>query len=350
MNSTPAYLIQGKNIILVLDGKSHTISRDTHMNYEKIVAALKESDWDELRDLVEPKTAIINFGQGNVTVEDGVVMWKDEPFHNALSVRMLEMYQEGFPVDPMIAFMENLMDNPSKRSVDQLYGFLEKNSLPITEDGYFLAFKKVRYDYTDIHSGKFDNSVGQVVEMERNQVNDNPDETCSDGLHFCSESYLAHFGNPDQPVMILKINPADVVSIPTDYNGAKGRCYRYEVVGQVGGEPEEEFKEVVNKQYSPKPTLKPEAGWPFPTEDAAKMPKMPQADLDSFDEDLIDLDDDFDYDPDDEQLYDLVRVYGGWIEYTGLTLEEAKDRVAKNLAQKKASLKIVYEGTDDEVE
>jgi hypothetical protein len=346
MNSTPAYLIQGKNIILVLDGKSHTISRDTHMNYEKIVAALKESDWDELRELVEPTKAIINFGQGNVSVEDGVVMWKDEPFHNALSVRMLEMYQEGFPVDPMIAFMENLMDNPSKRSVEQLYGFLEKNSLPITEDGYFLAFKRVNHNYMDLHSGKFDNSIGQVVEMVRNQVNDNPDETCSDGLHFCSESYLTHFGSPAQPVMILKINPADVVSIPSDYNGAKGRCCRYEVVGQVGGDPDEEFTEVVNKQYSPKPTLKPDEKWPFPTEDAAKMPQMPEAEFE--------LDEEFDFGEEDsdldDQLYDLIRVHGGWVEYTGLTLEEAKDRMAKNLVQKKAMLKIVYEGTEDEAE
>lgn len=349
MNSTPAFLLQGKNIILVLDGKSHTISRDTHINYDKIVVALKESDWDELRDLIEPKKAIINFGRGNVTVEDGVVMWKDQPFHNALSVRMLEMYQEGFPVDPMIAFMENLMKNPSKRSVDQLYGFLEKNSLPITEDGHFLAFKRVQHDYTDIHSGKFDNSVGQVVEMERNLVDDNPDSTCSVGLHFCSESYLAHFGSPDQPVMILKINPADVVSIPSDYNGAKGRCYRYEVVGQVGGDPEEEFEEVVNKRYSPKPTLNPGAAWPFPTQAGAAMPEMPEADKDLLDDDFEF--DDFEFDEsDEEQLYDLVRVYGGWVEYTGLTLEEAKLKQSKNASQKKAMLKIVFEGTDDEAE
>jgi hypothetical protein len=49
-------------------------------------------------------------------------------------------------------------------------------------------------------------------------------------------------------------------------------------------------------------------------------------------------------------LYDVVRVYGGWTEYTDLTLEEAQSRVAKNAAQKKAMLKIVYAGTEDELE
>ena len=33
--------------------------------------------------------------------------------------------------------------------------------------------------------------------------------------------------------MILKINPADVVAIPKDYNNTKGRTCRYEVIGEL---------------------------------------------------------------------------------------------------------------------
>jgi hypothetical protein len=108
---------------------------------------------------------------------------------------------------------------------------LEKNSLPITPDGHFLAYKKVRYDYKDCHSGTMDNSVGQVVEMERNSVDDDKDRTCSTGLHFCSRDYLNHFGG--ERLVIVKVNPRDVVSIPSDYNGAKGRACRYEVVDEI---------------------------------------------------------------------------------------------------------------------
>jgi hypothetical protein len=32
---------------------------------------------------------------------------------------------------------------------------------------------------------------------------------------------------------LIKINPADVVSIPSDYNNAKGRCCKYVVVGEI---------------------------------------------------------------------------------------------------------------------
>jgi hypothetical protein len=140
---------------------------------------------------------------------------------------------QGLPFDPMMKFLSNLMGNPSKRAVDELYDFLEAGELPITEDGCFLAFKNVRSDYKDIHSGTFDNSVGKVCEMSRNRVCDNKDQTCSSGLHFCSIAYLPSFSDSGGgKTMILKINPADVVSIPSDYNNTKGRCCRYEVVAE----------------------------------------------------------------------------------------------------------------------
>lgn len=346
MTNAIPFLIQGKNIILVVDGKSHTISKDTHIAYGKIVEALKEQDWDVLRDLVSPAKAIVDFGAGYVSIVGNEVLWKGQPFHNALSSRMIEMYQEGFPIEPLFCFMENLMDNPSKRSVDQLYGFLEKNSLPITEDGYFLAFKRVRNDYLDIHSGTIDNSVGEIVEMERNLVDDDPDSHCSTGLHFCSESYLGSFGSSGQPVMILKINPADVVSVPTDYNGAKGRCMRYEVVAEVEGAANQAFASIVNGDYNGDYNVEtePAAAWPF----AVGNPVVHDGDEPDFNDDDFDLRR-FDEDADDVQLYDLVRVFGDWVEFSGLTLEEAEAQVAKNISQKKAQLKIVEAGTNNEV-
>lgn len=323
MTTAIPYLIQGKNIILVIDGKSHTISKDTHIAYSKIVECLKTEDWNGLHECVVPSKAIVNFGQGNVGIDGNTITWKGQPFHNALATRMIEMYQDGFPINPMVRFMENLMQNPSKRSVDQVYTFLEKNKLPITEDGYFLAFKRVNNSYTDCHTNSIDNSIGQVVEMDRNLVDDNPESHCSTGLHFCSESYLGSFGSAGQPVMILKINPADVVSIPTDYNGAKGRCCRYEVVAQVKGSPDQAFTGAVNSEYSSESEAEGEAdelaadhadaaAWPF--SNSAKNAIA---------------------------LYQVERFYGGDIVATDLSLNEAEEMVRKNMRQKKALLKMV---------
>ena len=236
------YIVQGANIVVVIGNKSHTISR-THITYQKVLDAIKAGDWDTVKDTIEPKKVVLSYGKGNVSIEGETLLWKGKELNSGLAIRMIQMLQEGFPIEPMVLFMENLMSNPSKRSVQELYGFLEKSNLPITPDGHFLAYKKVRDNYLDCHSGTMDNSVGQVLEMERNEVDDNKDQTCSSGLHFCSISYLAHFGG-DRTV-IVKINPRDVVSIPSDYNDAKGRTCRYEVIGELNVDPDKAFTDTV---------------------------------------------------------------------------------------------------------
>ena len=257
------FIVQGNNVTVVIGNKPYTIAK-SHITYQRVVDAIKAGDWETVRNIIEPKKVVLNYGQGNISVEGETLYWKGQPMHNALTTRMIAMLQDEFPVEPLANFMENLMSNPSKRAVDELYGFLEKNNLPITPDGHFLAYKKVRDDYKDCHTGTMDNSVGQVVEMERNRVDDDKDRTCSTGLHFCSHSYLSNFGG--QRTVIVKINPADVVSIPSDYNGAKGRACRYEVIGEVGVNPDDEVEftepvqENANSVPKPEPRRDPKEG------------------------------------------------------------------------------------------
>ncbi len=238
------YLIQGNNITVVIGSTPHTISK-THITYNKVLEAIKDGNWERVKDIIDPKKVVLNYGQGNVSIQGEKLFWKNEEFNGALATRMINMLQDGFPIEPMVKFMENLMQNPSHRSVQELYGFLEKNDLPITPDGHFLAYKKVRDNYFDVHSGKFDNSVGKIVEMERNKVDDKAENTCSAGLHFCSKGYLNHFGG--SRIMIVKINPRDVVSIPTDYDFSKGRACRYEVIAELGVDADDAFDKPVQE-------------------------------------------------------------------------------------------------------
>lgn len=251
------YILQDKSLTVVIGSKQHTICQETHPNYQKVLDAIRDSDWDAIQNLIDMTRVIKDYmsGNGDIEVRDGDVYFQNRILANSLTDRLLTMLEEDFPVEPLCNFLTNLKDNPSKRAVDELYGFLENNSLPITPDGHFLAYKKVRDDYKDIHSGTFDNSVGQVCEMPRNEVNEDRDQTCSDGLHFCSLEYLPHFGcGNGNRVMIVKINPRDVVSIPSDYDNAKGRTCRYEVVDEHlvdGGERDttEAFTSVVVGDY-----------------------------------------------------------------------------------------------------
>lgn len=228
--------IRSQNAIIVyVDGKQYTMSRDS-ANYPLVERALANGDADGVLTAFDLKGQITKASNGKVEVRDGNLYYGQHVIHNTLTQRILNAIDRGLYVTPMLNFVENLMQNPSSTSINELYLFLEACSLPITEDGYFLAYKKVRYDYTDIHSGTVSNHIGAKPEMLRGLVDDNRDNTCSQGLHFCSFNYLSQFGSSDPEqcrVVVLKINPADVVSIPSDYNNAKGRCWTYEVIQEI---------------------------------------------------------------------------------------------------------------------
>lgn len=275
------YIMQGKNVILAINNKPYTIN-EAHISYDKIVLAIKSKQWDLIPSLVDATKAINQYVQGNFELKNGVFYRNGEPIHGVVGERVVQMYQDGFDVNPILNFINNVEQNPSSRAVTELYGFLEKSNLPLTDDGYFLAYKRVRADYLDVYSGTVLNkpvdkmttvelaqygvaggvtnagvTVGidsgeTVVSMLRNKVDDVAERTCSYGLHFCSIDYLPHFGG--DKIVVLKIHPKDVVSIPVDYNNAKGRCSEYRVVGEVEdtSKPEKAFKSSVDNSYNKK--------------------------------------------------------------------------------------------------
>jgi hypothetical protein len=229
-----SYIRTSDHLTIVFDdGVSATVYL-SNVHYHNIVQCLREKDYELARELSLPTVAIkkqINtkIGDNNiVSIDNGIVSFNGREMHNTLTSRMLSMLEDGFDIEPMKLFLINLQQNPSYRAVTELYDFLEKGNLPITDDGCFLAYKQVRSNFTDIYTGKMDNSVGTVVEMPRNEVNEDSNQTCSHGLHFCSRDYINVMG-PGITV-ILKINPRDVVAIPKDYNDTKGRACRVEII------------------------------------------------------------------------------------------------------------------------
>ena len=207
-----SYIQTNDGISVFVDGSLKSVSRDS-LAYPQVVAAIQRgatpeeikglmaSDLDKVTDAVEAlKDQRIT---DDVAIEGGTVTFKGKAVHNTLTARMLRQIREGFDLKPMARFLENLMQNPSYRAVQDLYSFLEYGKMPITEDGCFLAYKKVRSDYRDIRTGTFDNSVGQVVSMPRNQVDEEPDRTCSHGLHVCSFDYLASYASASDDRVVI---------------------------------------------------------------------------------------------------------------------------------------------------
>lgn len=261
--------IMGSNFVTVMvEGVTHTIGQD-QPTYKALREAIRNKDFDAVPGLVSPAKAVETFGAGEITVRDNEVYYMGTPLRNGVTSRILQMVTEGFDAQPLMRFLSKLMSNPSKTAVDELYDWLEGTRLPITEEGDFIAYKKVRDDYRDFYTGKVlnkpadvmtDKDLASIAEpmngvqvsvvdgvttltMPRNQVDDNRDRTCSQGLHFCSLSYLPNYHGGQGRVLLVKINPADVVSIPSDYNFAKGRAWTYQIVGEhKGGEQVEAFE------------------------------------------------------------------------------------------------------------
>lgn len=227
---TGAFIVAGDSLVVVIDGKNYTINKASS-HYIRVKDSVVTQDWDKALEYLEQATAL----KGEIWWNDqeGCVYYGTEPMHHSLADRLPRMLDEGFDTTPMLAFLKNLFKNPAPHAIEELYEFMEKNALPITEDGCFLAYKKVREDYTDVHTGTFSNAIGQVLEMDREMCDPIRTNHCSTGFHFCGLSYLTCFGG--ERVVVVKINPTDVTSIPNDYDFAKGRCCKYVVVDEYTG-------------------------------------------------------------------------------------------------------------------
>lgn len=246
-----AYLIGSTFITVMMNGTSHTIASD-HKKFEEIKQAIKENNLELVEALINVKKSLINYTHGKILITDDVVTYDGHVIKSSLVDRIIHMMQEGFNADSMLKFLENLMQNPSHQAVQELYLFLEAGQLPITVDGHFLAYKKVQSNYMDFYTQTIDHSIGKIVTMPRYAVDDDRNRTCSSGLHFCSLNYLPHYHGNQGRVVIVKINPADVVSIPSDYSNTKGRTCRYEVIGEyTGPEAEHAFNSPVYDNMTP---------------------------------------------------------------------------------------------------
>jgi hypothetical protein len=104
--------------------------------------------------------------------------------------------------------------------------------MPLTPTGNFLAYKSVKENYKDWYSGNFSNTVGSEHTMARNDVCDDPDLGCSYGFHVGTLAYATEFNRGSNRLMIVEVDPSDVVSVPHDCQNQKLRTAKYKVVGE----------------------------------------------------------------------------------------------------------------------
>lgn len=228
------FITTPKGVTVYIDNSPCYVDK-TENNYDKVIEAIKTQNMEELQLLLMKREAFKSFVEGSELTIDSMdnIFYKDQQVPMYVAKVALQMRADGFDIHPLVNFIEKLMQNPVKSAIEELYQFMEIANLPITPEGNFLAYKLVRDDYKDIHSGTFDNSVGNICEMPITECDTDRNNHCSRGLHFCSKEYLSSFGDSTSRLMIVEISPSDVVSIPTDYNFSKGRAWKYKVVGEI---------------------------------------------------------------------------------------------------------------------
>lgn len=225
------YIILPQSLILNHEGKTTTINK-ADGRYDQVIQKIKEGKLDEIIPLLSIADSL---SQRGFDIVDGIVHVDGDALPDSLSARVLDFFNNNLPFEPLLKFWAKLKNNPSFNSRQMLFKFLEHNGHPITTEGNFIAYRAVRNDFLDKHTGKMDNAVGNVVSINRSKVDDNPNNTCSHGLHVATLSYAQDFATGDDRLLDVEVDPADVVAVPTDYNGTKMRVCKFKVVAESQG-------------------------------------------------------------------------------------------------------------------
>jgi hypothetical protein len=241
----------------IKDGNGHwnvTVSNmpivfdPTHPEYTALVECVRTGNEGEFIRLIETGHTIENWSEGDFQFIDGFLFYDDEPVRKVITNRIVQMLKENWDHKPMLKFLENLYENVSNRAVNEFYDWIQHKGLAITPDGCILGYKGVvvyegvnqddlngnpltNGDLVDKYTGNsYRNNVGDEVTMKRRKVDDNCNNGCGTGLHAGTFEYASSWAGDGGKVVLVKIDPRDVVSIPVDCDFQKLRCSKYTVV------------------------------------------------------------------------------------------------------------------------
>lgn len=236
-NNDPVVVIFGSMIQIITREETYTVeSDDNEALYKEVFARVGANDFDGAIQLIKDAEKESSEGYEVLDEENHLVMFDGELFYygvhltSTIAKRIEKDAAEGTLDDRYIKFLVRLLRNPSAKSVEMLYDFMQANDIDILPDGRIKCFRGVTQlpdgSCVDYHSGKVPQYEGCFISMPRNFVEDNPEVACSHGLHCASAEYAKGYGVLTE----VAVDPADVVSVPYDYDFAKCRCCRFEIL------------------------------------------------------------------------------------------------------------------------
>ena len=289
-NSYLVCKIEKDNVQVIIDGLPKNISRsfkqaDLVIELARNFNSSRDENerkviMEKVKDLLTPANRIQHATDGRFEFDGGNKMYlkgTTDPIPNFLAKKLIKWLEDKLPLTGLINFWKHLLLNPDKTVRKQLYEFLEHNGHPITDKGYFLAYKackvkkvydtetgeeKVQFKYNadtgaqekkysqkltfaPYHSGAHGMVIkcGTPITMPREECDSDPERTCSDGLHVGSMEYVHDFGYGDGVILEVLVSPRNVVAVPRDYDNTKMRTCEYFPIAISNGENDKIFLE-----------------------------------------------------------------------------------------------------------
>ena len=242
-----SYNINQTTVTVVINSDILTMNTDD-TRYSVLLGLLgNDGNEQEIYSLFEETSIVAEADRDEDFVRDveGNLTYNGVSITGQLHSTLVALLDNGFnDLERYKLFINNLRENPSASSVRELYDFMAYDQLPISSDGCLIAYKGVMDNYFSSHGNKdtivnegvvnerfqIRNQVGDVISVDRNQVDDTRQHHCSFGLHVGSLDYAKSFGCR---VIAVKVNPKDVVSVPEDCACQKMRVSKYDCLEEI---------------------------------------------------------------------------------------------------------------------
>jgi hypothetical protein len=221
------WVLTSTNATIVGSDASQYLADRTHPQFDRISKFIIAGMIHEAIEIIDIKPQIFRWSNDRIKIEGNVLLLDGRELHGKLTQRIIDSTQNNESFQKYVNFLQKLDENPDANIFNDLFDFVEHANIEIAEDGDIIAWKRVRENHKDFYSNTFLHTIGQTVKMKRRDCDANRNHTCSTGLHVCAKEYLKHYQCGQGVIAKIKLNPKDVVAIPTDYNFTKMRVCEY---------------------------------------------------------------------------------------------------------------------------
>jgi len=237
--SKPTWIKTEEYLVIVFPGNVPMHVKVESPLFKQVLQALVvDEDYDKVFDILTPEKILTVETKGELSMDNqGIVKNRNkENVDPVVKDYIPEFRKNGWSLEPLARLAENISKARSQFVRDQMVRFLRASKFQITEDGCFIAFKGVQKNsdgnLVDAYTGTFSNNVGEHPTMPYESVDADPHRTCSHGLHVGAWEYMGAYKESNRSILAVKVNPADVVSVPYEYQDMKMRTCGYVVMAR----------------------------------------------------------------------------------------------------------------------